>query len=150
MVVAKSRLKKVPNVRKMLHKPTGSFSQRFQSAKASVGKKVKQTLSQVQGAFKKPIKEPMIPRGAIDSVKKMQTQSNAVKNVMTLQASVPPKKMKTPPQITSPSPVSQMKGPTRPPPAPPSNIPSRPITNTPKIAPKVPSKPFNLKGKKMR
>lgn len=158
MAVAKSRLQKVPNVRKLLHNPKGSLSQRFHSAKANVGKKVKQTLSRVKGAFKKPPKKSSsVQMNAVKNIKEMQTKANAVKNIIQLQAAVkkpppvPPKRSKTPPKITSPSPVSQiMKGPSRPPPPPPSNIPSRPITKAPKIGPKVPPKPNALRANKKR
>jgi hypothetical protein len=161
MVVAKSRLKKVRNVRKKLHNPTGSFSQRVRTLGSTA-------LSKIKNFIKKPVSKKSVQSAAVNAVQQLQrkvtskkaVQSGAVEAVRQLQRKVTPTAplkptlpQKLPPPITSPSPASiayKLKGPSRPPPPPPSTIPSRPIMNKPKVAPAVPMKPLALRGRRIK
>jgi hypothetical protein len=175
MVVAKSRLQKVPNVRKKLHNNPGTLSQNLYEAKIKVMKKARQagrsfkaaTISAAKKgkALARDVKMALTPRPT-----KYSVRAAAVENVRMLKAKhalaqlpkvVPPKAR---PSISAPSPASQrqslammppvtqkvVQGPSRPPPPPPSNIPSRPMMSQPKVAPKVPPKPMALRGNKMK
>lgn len=142
MVVAKSRLKKVRNVRKKLHNPTGSFSQKVRTLGSKALSKIKSTFSKKPTPSKKAVQS-----AAVEAVRQLQRK---VTPTASLKSTVP---KRLPPPITSPSPASiayKLKGPSRPPPPPPSNIPSRPIMNKPKIAPAVPVKPIALRGRKLK
>ena len=136
MAVAKSRLKKVKNVRSKLHK-SGTFSQQARSAFEKVKRKSK---SRLQDFAKRPSRKVM--SGAIANIKDLQkkhvTQQNAVEAVRKLQS-----KALTPHRVSTTLPA-MIKAPTRPPPPPPSQIPMK------RVAPKLPMKPAHLRGKKLK
>jgi hypothetical protein len=152
MVAAKSRLQKVSNVRKKLHKYKGTPSQRLQELKMkTVGaiqkgvSKAKTLASAVGKKFKMPPPVKMSQKTIQDAVSNVQKLQSRV----PLQPKTPSLPKKVPPPITTPSPASLLKGPLRPPPPPPNQTPMRPMIQGAKVAPKVPPKPMALKGRKL-
>lgn len=116
MVVAKSRLQKVPNVRNKLHNYKGTPSQRLNELKISVVSGVKNAVrkgvSATKSAAQKVANKVRMPppvaipkatvKSAPSAVQKAANFMGAVNNVKELQARV-----KRPPPITQPSPASQ-------------------------------------------
>ena len=142
MVAAKSRLKKVKNVRSKLHR-SGTFSQKARSTFQQVKKKVK---SKLQDFEKRPSRKVM--SGAVANIKDLQKRhmihQDAVQAVRNLQSKVLKPSLVVPP-VRRPVPLPPMiKGPTRPPPPPPTKVP------IPRVAPKLPMKPAHLRGTKLK
>lgn len=136
MAVAKSRLKKVKNIRSKLHK-SGTFSQKARSAFEKVKHKAK---SRLQDFAKRPSRNVM--SGAVANIKDLQKKhmvhQNAVEAVRQLQS-----KALTPRRVSTKLPT-MIKGPTRPPPPPPTKVPMK------RVAPKLPMKPAHLRSSKLK
>jgi hypothetical protein len=124
MVVAKSRLQKVPNVRQLLHgnqKPTmmqklHAVKEKVQHKKAHFVNKVKK---KVQQMTKPKINASM---AAVENIKELQKRHVLYEN--------------------------KMKGPSRPPPPPPSK-PHLNVTQAHRVPPRIPIKPDRLRGAKI-
>jgi hypothetical protein len=143
-MVAKSRLKKVSNVRKKLHQFRGSPSQRLRQLKIDTVGKIRKGVQKAKTFIKKGMSQ--LPN-RVNMNPKPSVQKAAIQNVQQLQA-----KVKRPPPISEPSPAS-LKAPSRPPPSPPSMVPTArtlPVATKTTIKPKVPQKPGFLKGKKLK
>lgn len=174
MVVAKSRLQKVPNVRKKLHNYRGTFSQNaydtrirvmkkarqagrsLNAAAVAAGKKGMQLAKQIKQTLRPPPTKYSVRKAAIENVRELKAK-HALAQLKTVvptkrpsisQSSIASQKsaLKAVPPVTQ----KVVQGPTRAPPPPPIKIPARPSVATPKVAPKVPPKPMVLRGNKMK
>jgi hypothetical protein len=124
MVVAKSRLQKVPNVRQLLHgnqKPT--IMQKLHATKEKIQFKKTHFVNKVKNKVQQ-ITKPKIDASmaAVENIKQLQNR-----HVLYEQT---------------------MKGPSRPPPPPPPSKPHLNVTAH-KVSPMIPSKPDRLRGAKI-